>query len=90
MSNETGRGWVELTFPQEHTIELVVWGRDREGKFDDRLAVDYRIEVATGSGDWQTRCRFDGPPQGPTRWEAGPRRQHPGARPRGGTVRPRS
>jgi mono/diheme cytochrome c family protein len=54
MSNEMGRGWVELTFPREHTIELVVWGRDREGKFDDRLAVDYRIEVAAGPGEWRT------------------------------------
>ncbi len=54
MSSEMGRGWVELAFPREHTIELVVWGRDREGTYDDRLAVEYRIEVATGSGDWQT------------------------------------
>ncbi len=54
MSNQAGRGWVELVFPREHTVELVVWSRDREGKFDDRLAVDYRIEVGTGSGDWQT------------------------------------
>jgi mono/diheme cytochrome c family protein len=54
MSNEKGRGQVELVFPREHTIELVAWGRDREGKYDDRLAVDYRIEVAAGSGDWRT------------------------------------
>ncbi|HWE37706.1 MAG TPA: PSD1 and planctomycete cytochrome C domain-containing protein [Isosphaeraceae bacterium] len=54
MSNRAGRGWVELDFPRGHTIDLVVWGRDREGKYDDRLAVDYRIEVATGSGDWRT------------------------------------
>ena len=51
MSNEQGRGWVELEFPAEQEIVRVVWGRDREGQFTDRLATDYRIEVAT-SRDW--------------------------------------
>lgn len=53
MSNQPGRGWIELAFSGEHTIDLAVWGRDREGTYDDRLAVDYRIEVANGSGEWQ-------------------------------------
>ena len=52
MSNEVGKGWVELEFPEERTIECVVWGRDREGQFADRLAIDYRIEVADASGEW--------------------------------------
>ena len=54
MSNETGRGWVVLEFADEHLIERVVWGRDREGKFTDRLATDYRIELADATGEWQT------------------------------------
>lgn len=53
MSNEKGRGWVMVEFLEERTIEGVIWGRDREGKFNDRLAIDYAIEVATDSGDWQ-------------------------------------
>ncbi len=53
ISNERGKGWVELEFPQERTIERVVWGRDREQKFTDRLALEYRIEVAVGSNDWR-------------------------------------
>ena len=53
MSNEKGRGWVVLEFPAEHTIDRIVWGRDREGKFKDRLAVDYLIEVADASGEWR-------------------------------------
>jgi len=32
----------------------VIWGRDHEGKFKDRLATDYRIEVLDSSGKWQT------------------------------------
>ena len=53
MSNEKGAGWVVLEFPQEHEIERVVWGRDREGKFTDRLATNYLIEVADTSGKWR-------------------------------------
>lgn len=54
MSNEMGKGWVELEFPQDRVIDRVVWGRDREGKYADRLAVEYRIEVAGHTGEWQT------------------------------------
>lgn len=52
MSNATGKGWVELEFAAEHEIVRVLWGRDREGKFEDRLATKYRIETAT-QDDWQ-------------------------------------
>jgi len=53
MGNEIGKGWVEIEFAEEETIERVVWGRDREGKFKDRLAIDYRIEIG-GSGEGWT------------------------------------
>ena len=53
ISNERSKGWVELEFPETVTINRIVWGRDREQKFADRLATDYRIEVATASNDWQ-------------------------------------
>ena len=53
MSNEFGKGWVVLEFEKEQTIERVVWGRDREGEYADRLATDYRVEVADGSGQWR-------------------------------------
>ena len=53
MSNETGRGWVVIEFPQERTIDRVVWGRDREGKFADRLATSYVVEVAAAGGEWR-------------------------------------
>lgn len=54
MSSERGTGWVILEFPEEHVIERVSWGRDREGKFSDRLALDYRIDVAARAGPWRT------------------------------------
>ena len=38
---------------REVSIERVVWGRDREKQFSDRLALEYRIEVAAGSEGWR-------------------------------------
>jgi hypothetical protein len=52
ISNERGKGWVELEFAQTVMIDRIIWGRDREQKFSDRLPTDYRIEVATGSNQW--------------------------------------
>ncbi len=53
MSNKKGGGWVRIDFAAEHTIDRVVWGRDREGKFDDRLAIEYVIEALRASGKWR-------------------------------------
>lgn len=53
IANEPGRGWVELEFAKPALIDRVVWGRDREGKFTDRLATAYRIEVDAGDGAWR-------------------------------------
>jgi Protein of unknown function (DUF1553)/Protein of unknown function (DUF1549) len=52
ISSEPGQGWVELEFPEAIRIDRIIWGRDREQKFSDRLATDYRIEAASGSNDW--------------------------------------
>ena len=53
ISNERGKGWVELEFPETVTINRILWARDRNQQFTDRLATNYRIEVASGSNDWQ-------------------------------------
>jgi hypothetical protein len=53
ISNEVGKGWVQIELKEPTTIDRIVWGRDREGKFTDRLAVRYRIEIGLTSGAWQ-------------------------------------
>ena len=53
MSNEHGRGWVVLEFPEAKTFDRVSWGRDRTGEFSDRIATRYTIEVADSNGDWR-------------------------------------
>ena len=54
ISNEPGAGWVEVELTEPMTIDRVVWGRDRNEKFKDRLATSYKIEVAETTNDWKT------------------------------------
>ena len=53
LGNEPGKGWIELAFAAEAEISRVVWSRDREGKLEDRMPTEYRIEVADAGGAWQ-------------------------------------
>ena len=52
ISNEKGGGWVQLEFPEHQTIDRIVWARDREGNFPDRLPVRYRIDVSLDGKEW--------------------------------------
>ncbi|MEX0977375.1 MAG: DUF1553 domain-containing protein [Pirellulales bacterium] len=52
ISNQKGSGWVQLELPAPTTIERIVWSRDRDGQYQDRLAVRYRIEVSTDGNQW--------------------------------------
>ncbi|MCK6501561.1 MAG: DUF1549 domain-containing protein, partial [Nitrospira sp.] len=52
ISDTPGKGWVQLEFPAVTRVDRVVWSRDREGSFGDRLPSDYRIEVATEGDRW--------------------------------------
>jgi len=46
-------GWVEIEFPKPVEISSIKWGRDRMGKYTDRVATDYRIEARlNGEGNW--------------------------------------
>ena len=52
-------GWVELTFPKSTAIQRISWARDREGRFQDRIPVKYRIEAAGDDSVWQTLVSSD-------------------------------
>ena len=54
MSDSNGSGTLTITFAKTERIERVIWGRDREGKFTDRLATEYRLEAQTADGKWKT------------------------------------
>lgn len=54
ISNEIGRGWVQLQWSEPAVIDRIVWARDRESKFRDRLPTAYRIELALNASEWTT------------------------------------
>lgn len=45
MSDEPGQGWVLFELPKSEKIRRVVWSRDREGMFEDRLPIAYTLEA---------------------------------------------
>ncbi len=59
ISNEAGAGWIEIELPQVETIDRIEWARDREGKYKDRIATKYVIEVATEPGKWKRVASSD-------------------------------
>ena len=54
ISNQPGAGWVQIELPEVVTVDRIVWGRDLERKFTDRLSTKYRIEVSTDAELWFT------------------------------------
>jgi hypothetical protein len=53
ISAAPGKGWVQVDLPETAVVDRVIWGRDREEKFADRLPTEYVVEVATATGAWQ-------------------------------------
>ncbi len=53
IAKEARGAWVQIELAEPAAIDRIVWGRDRNGKFNDRLPVDYRIEVAETPDKWQ-------------------------------------
>ena len=59
ISNTAGQGWVRIDFPEMSRITRIVWSRDREGKFTDRVATQYKIETLSAQGQWKTIASSD-------------------------------
>jgi len=61
ISNERGKGWVQIEFAKIETIDRVQWSRDRDNvpRYNDRLATRYRIEVSRDGTGWQMVATSD-------------------------------
>ena len=59
ISNERGTGWVQIELSEPARIDRIEWGRDREGKFRDRLPTKYRIEAAVEPHEWTAIASSD-------------------------------
>jgi mono/diheme cytochrome c family protein len=53
IADTSDTGWVEVELPAEVRISQVIWGRDRQQQFRDRVAANYRVEVAVERDQWQ-------------------------------------
>lgn len=65
ISNEPGKGWVEIRFAHPARVDRIVWGRDREEHYSDRLATKYKIEVLIESKSAEAAHPPVLPPNGP-------------------------
>ncbi len=54
MADAAGRGWMQFELPEPVRIAKIVWSRDREGVFNDRLATAYTLEAGTSPDTLQT------------------------------------
>jgi cytochrome c553 len=56
ISNESGKGWVQLEFAEPQEIHRVVWSRDRSPmpRFSDRVVTRYEIVVSDDGRAWRT------------------------------------
>ena len=51
--NSVKGGWVQIELATSVVIDRIVWGRDRNGQYADRLPIHYRIESAIEADQWE-------------------------------------
>lgn len=56
ISNEKGAGWAQIELASTCKIDRIVWGRDREKRFVDRLPTRYRFEASLDGKEWTLLC----------------------------------
>src|SRR5690606_7051893 len=56
ISHEPGKGWLQIEWPAPVVIDRIVWGRDRNGQFQDRLAIKYKMEASIDGKHWKLLC----------------------------------
>jgi hypothetical protein len=52
ISQEAGKGWVQVSLSRPARIDRIIWGRDRLLQFTDRLPREYRIETSLDGREW--------------------------------------
>lgn len=54
IASSTTNAWVQIELPSLVKIDRIVWGRDRQGQYADRLATSYRFDVSLDGQQWTT------------------------------------
>ena len=53
-----GGEWAQIELPAPAVVSKVVFSRDREGHFQDRLPAQLEVQVSLDGQQWKTVCRF--------------------------------
>ncbi len=61
----TSDEWAQIELPQAVQVAKVVFSRDREGRYRDRLPVDFEVQVSLDGQAWKTVCQVKGTPAAP-------------------------
>lgn len=52
ISNQAGKGWVQIELAEATSISRINWARDREKKYTDRTPTHYRFDTSMDGRDW--------------------------------------
>ncbi|HID24815.1 MAG TPA: hypothetical protein EYP14_20780, partial [Planctomycetaceae bacterium] len=50
-------GWAQIELPEPALVDRVVFSRDREGRFQDRIPVAFEVHVSLDGKDWRAVAR---------------------------------
>ena len=50
-------GWAQVELPRIATVDRVVFSRDRDGRYIDRIPAEFEIQVSTDGQEWRTVIR---------------------------------
>jgi len=64
--------WAQIELPQPATVNKVVFSRDREGQYRDRVPVALEVRVSRDGQQWQTVARVNATAAGPAARTAAP------------------
>lgn len=53
LASNTETAWVRFHFPSSRPLHRIVWGRDRTGRYGDRMPMHYEIRVRTAPDVWR-------------------------------------
>ncbi len=52
IANTVAGSWAQIELPQPYRIDRIVWSRDQRGRYADRVATEYKIEISSDGANW--------------------------------------
>ena len=52
IANNVAGSWAQIELSQPTRIDRIVWSRDQRGRYADRVATEYKIELSSDGANW--------------------------------------